>query len=107
MKTLYITRGGSNVLVNSDDNSANRVEPSKNAVGYVYKITEPTHVVYGCGEYHKQVDAEKGDIIVCFYHATFINEIIVVKNKEWFDNLEEFEKKEQEEKERWAEANSK
>lgn len=102
MKTLYLTRGGSNVLVDLENNTANRISTRRGAIDSIYLAEEPMHIVYGSGEYKKELDAEKNDIIVTFYHDTFKNQIIVIKNEDWFDNLVEYEKKQQEEKERWA-----
>lgn len=101
MKTLYIT-GGSNIVVDSDNNYCNRYERTRSAIDDVYLVKEPMHVVYGFGEKHKEVDVEPNDIIVTFYTDEFDTKMIVVKNEDWTNNLLAFEKKQQEEKERWA-----
>lgn len=103
MKTLYVTRG-SNIMVDQENNTADRLSSSRNAIEYIYLIKEPIHVVYGYGEYKREVDAEPGDIVVTFYDNVFKNQIVVVKNADWVENLTLFEKEEQEEKERWAAA---
>ena len=101
MKTLYLTRGA-NILVDQENNKATRIDSARQGIDYIYLVEEPMHVVYGCGEKHQETDAEKGDIIVTFYNDTFKNELIVVKNEQWRENLNLYNKKIQEEKERWA-----
>ena len=101
MKNLYITRGN-NICIDIENNTVDKLPTSRQAIDYVYSVKEPMHVIYGCGEYKKEADAEPGDIIVTFYDRVFKNQMIIVKNNEWFENVVEYEKKEQEEKERWA-----
>jgi hypothetical protein len=60
------------------------------------------HVVYGCGEKHHEADVEPNDIVITFYVDDFDTRMIVVKNEDWANNLATYEKKLQEEKERWA-----
>lgn len=103
MNTLYVTRG-SNILVNTEDNTADRLPTARQGIDYIYYIEEPTHIVYGCGETHCEADAEAGDIAVVFYTDVFKNPLIVVKNEQWAENIIAYRKKEQEEKERWAQS---
>lgn len=105
MKTLYITTG-SNILVDHETNTANRLETEITAIDRVYIAEYPMHVVYGSGEYHSEADVEKGDIIVTFYRGSFKNRMVVVKNEQWLENLLQYRKEQQEEKERWANAKS-
>ena len=102
MKTLYLTNR-SNIVVDSEDNSADQLNRSRQAIEDVYMITESIHVVYGKGDDKCEFDVETGDIIITFYD--FKNKVIVVKNKEWFENLEDYEKREQENKLKWAAEN--
>lgn len=102
MKTLYITSGPGNVLVDPENNTANKLNAQRDAISTVYIAEEPMHVVYGAGEYKKNIDVEKDDIIVVFYHKVFKNEILVVKSAEWVENLAIYNKEQQELKERWA-----
>ena len=70
----------------------------------MYAIQEPTVVVYRCGEveYHENVD--KGDVVCILYHKDFKKELIVIKNKELYDNIIDKFIRDQQEKERWAES---
>lgn len=60
------------------------------------------HVVYNEGTYHKDFDAEAGDIIITFYDSNFDNKIVLIKNKDWSENLKKRIEDNQREKEAWA-----
>lgn len=105
MKTLYITRGN-HILIDTENNSANKLESVRQGIDYIFLAEEPMHIVYGYDEAKEEADAEKGDIVVVFYLDDFKKKLIVLKNSEdWANNIIEYKKKQQEEKERWAEAN--
>jgi len=102
MKTLYITRGVG-VTIDTESNSIDRNYTARQGIDEIFLIKEPVHVVYCSGEYKKELDAEEGDIVISFYNDLFKNQMIVVKNnKEWVENIVDYEKRQQEEKERWA-----
>lgn len=103
MKTLYISRSN-NILIDTENNTANKIDTQRQGIDNIYLIKEPMHIVYGCGEYHKELDADKDDIVITFYPKEFENQVIVVKSPEWLANLLEYERVQQEEKERWAKA---
>jgi hypothetical protein len=103
MKTLYISNG-SNILIDTEENTANTVDSQREAIQRIYLAEEPMHVVYGSGEYKREVDVKKDDIIVTFYTDDFENRIVVVKNKDWANNLKKYNKRQQEIKEQWAAA---
>lgn len=104
MKTLYITRGN-NIVIDTENNTVDKFNTCRQAIDYIYLVEEPVHIVYGSGDIKTETDADKGDIIITFYDKVFKHQMIVVKNDQWAENLIEYKKKEQEEKERWAEAN--
>lgn len=104
MKTLYITQGN-NILVDSENNTANRLKADRTSIDSMYLIDEPMHVVYGTGEYKRELDAEPGDIVLTFYHSEFKDKIIILKKaEEWSNNIMDYREKEQQEKLRWAQA---
>lgn len=103
MKTLYITRGN-NILVDTENNTANRIDTARQGIDNMYVAKEPMHVVYGVGEYHRETDVDANDIIVTFYPSEFKNKMLIIKNPEWVENILDYEAKQQEEKIRWAEA---
>lgn len=101
MKTLYVTRGN-NIAIDTETNSVSRLDSARSAIDYIYVAPEQMHVVYECGEYKRELDVEKNDIIITFYESKFKNKIVVVKSEEWYNNIEQYEKELQEEKEKWA-----
>jgi len=101
MKTLYITRGN-NIVVDTENNTVDRMSCSRTAIDDLYRIKEPMHIIYQSGEYRKEVDAVPGDLIITFYDSDFLHRIIVVKNADWAETLDAYEKQQQEEKEKWA-----
>lgn len=105
MKTLYISNN-SNILIDTEENTANSLDSQREAIQRIYLAEEPMHVVYGSGEYKREVDVKKDDVIVTFYTDDFENRIVVVKSKDWANNLKKYNKRQQEIKEKWAAAES-
>jgi len=101
MKTFYISRG-SNILVDPETNTCDRISSDRQSIESIYLVKEPMHVVYGYGEQHKEVDVDTDDIIVTFYSEDYNTRMVVVHNDEWADNIKTYNRKRQEEKERWA-----
>lgn len=101
MKTLYIS-DGSNILIDTEENTANIIGNQREAIQRIYLAEEPMHVVYSSGEYKREVDVKKDDLIVTFYTDEFENRMIVVKSKDWANNLKKYNKRQQELKEKWA-----
>lgn len=105
MKTLYLTGGYSNIVVDPETEYVNKLEPISLGIDSAYFVEEPMHVIYGKGEYKRELDVKKGDIIITFYSGRFKHQVVVVKSKDWAENIKVLREKEQEEKERWASAN--
>jgi len=105
MKTLYITLGN-NIVVDTENNTVDKLNTQRQGIDYMYTVDEPMHVVYGSGDIHEELDVEKGDILITFYEQDFKHKMIVVKNDKWSENIAEYNKKCQEEKERWAKKQS-
>ena len=101
MKTLYICNN-SNILIDTEENTANAIDTQREAIQRIYLAEEPMHVVYGSGEYKREVDVKKDDLIITFYTDEFENRMIVVKSKDWANNLKKYNKRQQELKEKWA-----
>lgn len=101
MKTLYISNG-SNILIDTEENTANAIDTQREAIQRIYLAEEPMHVVYGSGEYKREADVKKDDLIITFYTDEFENRMIVVKSKDWANNLKKYNKRQQELKEEWA-----
>lgn len=106
MKTLYIS-DSSNILIDTEENTANAVYSQRESIQRIYLAEEPMHVVYGSGEYKREADVKKDDLIITFYTNDFENQMIVVKSKDWVNNLKKYNKRQQELKEEWALKNKK
>lgn len=75
------------------------VEPQRReAINRIYMINEPGVLSTEDGE----VNVKNGDIIVVFYEGKYPKRTIVVKSKDWKNNIEAYEDALQEEKEKWA-----
>lgn len=101
MKTMYI-REGVNMTVDLDTNEIGSVPSAREAIQRIYVAPEQMHVVYQSGKYKEEADVEKNDIIVTFYTDEFDKRMIVLKSEEWVNLIDNYEKKMQEEKEKWA-----
>lgn len=102
--TLFLTDAG---LIKLDEfNEPIGVHSDRTAISRVVKINEPTHIVYNKNNRRIQLEAEEGDILIEFYEGSFTNPIILIHSKEWVENLEKYEKVQQEAKEKWAAANA-
>lgn len=101
MKTLYITRGN-NIVIDTENNTVGRISCERTAIDDLYRVKEPMHVIYQRGEYKREADVVPGDLIITFYENDFLHQMIVVKNSDWAGTLDAYEKRQQEEKERWA-----
>lgn len=104
MKILYITSTG-NICIDPEENFVDCIPSEREGINRIYLAKEPMHVVYGCGEYKRELDVKKDDIIITFYSSDFKERMVVAKSKDWANNIKEFNKEEQLRKEKWAEAN--
>ncbi len=104
MKTLYIS-GGANIWVDTENDTCGQMESQREAIQRIYLAEEPTHIVYSCGDYTRELDVKKDDIVLTFYTDEFENRIVVVKSKDWVNNLKKYNKHQQELKEKWAAEN--
>lgn len=103
MKTLYLT-SNSNIIIDTENNSADRIDSERESISRIYMANEPTHVVFGKGEFKKEFDVKKDDIIITFYGygEDWPNRVVVAKSKEWVANFKAQHKAEQKAKEEWA-----
>lgn len=98
-KTIFYTTRG---IIEMKDGEPVGVNSDREAISNVVLIDEPTHIVYNKGEQRVELDAEEGDIVICFYENAYPNKILVVSSKEWAENILAYRKSEQETKEKWA-----
>lgn len=101
MKTLYITNGG-NICIDPEEDFVNRMPTEREGISRIFLAKEPMHVVYGEGEYRRELDVKKDDIIITFYSNDWEERIIVAKSKDWVRNLKKWNEEEQRRKEEWA-----
>lgn len=105
MKTLYISNNA-NVLFDAEENTCSSMETQREGIQRIYLAEEPMHVVYSSGEYKREVDVKKDDIVITFYSDDFKERMIVVKSKEWVNNFKAYNKRMQEVREKWAAENN-
>lgn len=107
MKTLYLT-SNSNIIVNTEDNSVDKIDSERESISRIYMANEPMHVVFGEGEFKKEFDVKKDDIIITFYACgtDWPHRVVVAKSKEWIANFKANHKAEQKIKEEWAKKRS-
>lgn len=101
MKTLYLTSNGG-MCIDPEENFVDRMPSEREGIGRIYLAKEPMHVVYGEGEYKRELDVKKDDIIITFYSNDWKERVVVAKSKDWANNLKEWNKEEQRRKEEWA-----
>jgi hypothetical protein len=100
MNNLYVTSRG---LIKIDETGAPVIENnSRLGIDGVLLIKEPTHIVYKRSNKEIELNAEPGDILIYFYDSTFDTPIVLVHSEDWANNIREYDRKEQERKEKWA-----
>ena len=93
MKTLNFISNqyrsfGKPVIVDFNKNDVTQLDNVAGDIDYVFVAPEDIEVRYKVGTKTHVLNANKGDIIVSFYKQDYIkNHIIVVKNKEWKENI--------------------
>lgn len=105
MKTLYLT-SSSGICIDSEDNFVDRMPSERESISRIYLAKEPMHVVFGEGEYRRELDVKKDDIIITFYSNDCKERVVVAKSKDWANNLKEWNKQEERLKEEWAAKNA-
>lgn len=102
MKTLYLTDSSANIVVDQEANTCGSISRDIESIRGIYVIDEPMHVIYQAGEYRRELDVEKDDILVVFYRSEFPNQIVVAKSADWVSNVKTYREAEQKRKEDWA-----
>lgn len=93
MKTLNFISNqyrsfGKPIIVDFNKNDVTQLDNVSADIDYVFIAPEDIEVRYKVGTKTRVLNANKGDIIVSFYKHDYIrNHIIVVKNKEWKENI--------------------
>lgn len=74
------------------------VESRREAISRVHLIDEPGVLTTEDGD----TNVKSGDIVIRFYESKFPKKVIVVKSKDWKNNLKVYDEILQKEKEEWA-----
>lgn len=88
MKTLLITKSNYIVCVDPESMNAEDVEFAREAISRIVRIKEDCLIKSG----EKELEAKSGDILVTFYEREFPNRFVLVRSKEWAENLDVYEK---------------
>lgn len=103
MKTIYLTQTMGVIVDKENDTVGEFTRPSNLGINSIWLVEEPSHVVFNSGEYNKEFDAKKGDILVTFYRDDYPNKVVVIKNnKDWVKNIIALREHDQQLKESWA-----
>lgn len=95
MKTMFI-REGMNMTLDLDTKEIGIVPTARESIQRLYVAPEPMHVIYQSGQRREEADVETDDIIVTFYTDDFDKRMVVVKSKEWAENIKAYENRQQE-----------
>ena len=102
MKTLYLTTG-TGMYIDTENNTVDKAYGEIERISRIYLMSEPTHIVFGEGEYSRELDAKKDDLVIVFYNwDEFKERVVIAKSKDWVANIKAYNKAEQERKEEWA-----
>lgn len=101
MKTMYIANN-TNVVVDTEKQEFDNIYSERDAISRIYIIPEKMKVIVKSGEKNVEFDAEADDILITFYESSFDVPAVIVKSKDWLNNIKGYNRKVQEEKERWA-----
>lgn len=101
MKDLYVNDGGF-ICLDGEDRSVCPIDSEREAIRRIFLAKEPMTVHYTVGENTYEVEAKKDDIIVFFYERDFEAPVVIAKSKAWANNLKQYNKLQQDIKEKWA-----
>ena len=101
MKTMFI-RESINMILDHDTQDVSYINSSRECIQRIYVAPEDMHVICAHGDTKEEADVKKDDIIVTFYTNDFEKRMVIVKSEMWLNNIKNYEKKVQAEKEEWA-----
>lgn len=105
MKKVFISTLGA-IGLDTDTEEVFEIKRKREAISNIRLIEEPTTVIVNYGSKKYELTAEKDDILITFYEKDFDIPVIIVKNKDWVENIKNYEKLEQKRKEEWAVKNA-
>lgn len=98
---MYIN-GSTNIVVDHENGEAEKLDSCREAISRIFLVKEDMHVVYGSGQDKTELDVRPNDILIVFYENSFVNKMIVAESPQWVANLLDYEAREQQRKEEWA-----
>ena len=106
MKTLLVSTDGT-VVFNEDEKKLEHIYSTPDRISRMYIAKEPMEVLYNDDGVEVRKPVEKDDIVILFYNTTtYKYPVVVAKCPEWAENVRLYNEREQEEKIKWAEAQS-
>lgn len=96
---------GLNMTVDPETNEIGSVSSAREAIQRIYVAPEPMHVIYQSGSRKEEADVEANDVIVTFYTDEFDKRMIVVKSEEWTKNIDAYNKRMEEARQKLEECN--
>ena len=96
---------GLNMTVDPETNEIGSVYSAREAIQRIYVAPEPMHVIYQSGSRKEEADVEANDVIVTFYTDEFDKRMIVVKSEEWTKNIDAYNKRMEEARQKLEECN--
>lgn len=95
MKKIYYTNRanctyfGEAVICENEVDNINTLPNESHGIDTIKVAPDDAEIIYKTNGVEKRITAEKDDLIIAFYDSKYIkNRIVVVKSKEWLENIQ-------------------
>lgn len=105
MNKIYICDTG--VITIDENNTPKNFKGDRESINRIVLLDEDSEIIYTKKGVSKTITGHKGQIMVQFYEDTFENPVVIVDSDDWKTNLENYRKREEEMKLKWAQSNTK
>lgn len=102
MNKIYICDTG--VITIDENNTPKNFRSDRESINRIVLLDEDSEIIYTKKGVSKTITGHKGQIMVQFYEDTFENPVVIVDSDDWKTNLENYRKREEEMKLKWAES---
>lgn len=103
MKKIFISSLTRNAVgFDTENQSLFDVPSDSDKISRLYYIKEDCEMTFGCEGDQQIVPLNAEDIVIVFYEDRFPHHFVVIKNKEWAENIKWLRDEEQRMKEEWA-----
>ena len=99
MKKIYYTNRanctyfGEAVMCENEVGSIDTLPNETHGIDTIRVAPDDVEIVYKTNGVEKRITAEKDDLIIAFYDNKYIkNRIVIVKSKEWLENIQSWHK---------------